>query len=110
MARLAAIEKALFYPTGTNIIELFADTWQPKFFGSKKPQQLWVDPCCGEGEAVAYLRDMWQDHVDATIYGIELDQGRAEKAQKVLDQVINAPAQQVEIPGLIDFLFMKSSL
>jgi len=91
MARLAAIEKGLYYPTPLSRIEDIAA-------GIKMPENPGFirifDPCCGEGKAVNRLGELLKAQSPACkveTWGVEISQDRAAKARKVLDRVINAP-------------------
>ena len=46
-----------------------------------------IDPCCGEGHALRFLRDKCQQPIHC--YGVELDKDRAMTAQTQLDNVLN---------------------
>ena len=54
----------------------------------------WLDPTCGEGEILAFLAN---SHPGVVMYGVELDKGRATKAQQVLHHCINAPIESMVI-------------
>lgn len=54
----------------------------------------WLDPTCGEGEILAYLA---KGHPGVQLYGVEIDKGRAMKAQQVLHHCINAPIESMVI-------------
>lgn len=59
---------------------------------------VWLDPTCGEGEALKQLSDPFQtEDCIITTYGVELDKGRAEKAKVLLSQCINAPIESMVI-------------
>jgi SAM-dependent methyltransferase len=47
-----------------------------------------LDCCCGTGEAVAELKQAWGSPANVKTYGIEVDKGRAEQAEKNLDEVL----------------------
>ncbi len=46
-----------------------------------------IDPCCGEGHALRFLRDQFLHPMHC--YGVELDKNRAAIAQTQLDNVLN---------------------
>jgi hypothetical protein len=74
MARLAAIEKGLFFATPDRVASLVAET--VVFVGNPARTIPLLDPCAGEGRAAAILSHAW----GTTSYGVELDEDRARKA------------------------------
>ena len=86
--RLAAQIKGGFYPAPAEAVAHAATHLRPPL----GCQLSLLDPCCGEGAALAQLADSLHrpsDHV----YGIELDQQRANKTQTLLpDAHILGPA------------------
>lgn len=78
-----------YYPTPLSVVERI------KTFLSYPAANVNVlDPCCGEGAAVETL----VEGVNATTYGIELDDYRAKKAKKSkLDYVLNCGYEDVRI-------------
>lgn len=91
MTRLNSKAKAGFYPTPPEMTRLIASCL-------KAPcNEAWraLDPCAGEGTALATLAVSFNRK--ATTYGIELDKNRAEKAEKVLDHVLNASYEAIRI-------------
>ncbi len=85
--RLAAQEKMGFYPTPNRSLQLIAQLLTP---ASKEQEIKALDPCAGEGEALAYTADgLRQQGAKVTTYGVELSPERAEKAAKVLDVVLD---------------------
>lgn len=83
MARLAAIEKGLYYPTPTRVFDLIARTVRaPEGYvtllgGSPYPPKL-LDPCAGEGTAAAELARAW----GMSPHGVELDADRCAAAHQ----------------------------
>lgn len=76
MARLAAIEKALYYPTPNEVIDTIARMVRPhegdvSLF--QPPPGNLLDPCAGEGTAAAQIARAW----GMGAYGVELDATRA---------------------------------
>src|SRR5690606_5074561 len=57
-----------------------------------------LDTTCGEGEILAFLQE-GNPHV--TTYGVEIEKGRALKAQTVLDVCIHAPIESCIITNNI---------
>lgn len=77
-----------YYPTPTSVV------YRIKSFLSFPDKNVNVlDPCCGEGAA---LQNLVED-MNATTYGIELDQYRAEQAKGVLDRVLHCGYEDVRI-------------
>jgi hypothetical protein len=96
MARLAAQEKMLYYPTPTSIMDKVA----PYIELPEKGIIRLFDPCAGEGEALAHLADLLRERAPETVgiqtWGVELNPDRAAKAGEVLDYVVSAPFEGVE--------------
>lgn len=97
MARLAAQEKMLFYPTWTKSLEMIKDrlTFQESQSGDK-PTML--DPSAGDGRAIEILGGS-----DAETYAIELDAGRASKIKA--DYVLTGPRELGQFSGPFDLIF-----
>ena len=77
MSRLASQAKAGFYPTPDSVCELLNSKL------SFEEGSRGLDPCCGEGEALAQLIKP-----GAASYGVELDHSRAQRARTQLDHVL----------------------
>lgn len=85
--RLAAQEKMGFYPTPKRSLQLIAQLLIP---ASKGQEIKALDPCAGEGEALAYAADRLRGQgAEVTTRGVELSPERAEKAAQVLDAVLD---------------------
>ena len=81
--RTAGKQKAGFYPTPNEVVELIADHIERPFVvGNFR----FLDPCCGTGEALQILSNRLS--VRET-YGVELDEERAKQAGLVLKQVLS---------------------
>jgi tRNA1(Val) A37 N6-methylase TrmN6 len=114
MARLEAIAKALYYPTDLRVLGVFIKH-HLKLGGVQANWGSILDPCCGTGEAVAFIRDQLQAIGRATVEeitskpsyqrssygygqpalrpewewvakGVELDEQRAEAAREWLGE------------------------
>ena len=86
--RLEGISKAGFYPTPPDVVKRIAAMCHLSTRNGE-PDFVYriMDPCCGEGEALA----LFQDSLDTTrmeLYGIELHKERAELARVCLDRVL----------------------
>lgn len=57
-----------------------------------------LDTTCGEGEILSFLQE---DNPNVTTYGVEIEKGRALKAQNVLDVCIHAPIESCIITNNI---------
>jgi hypothetical protein len=92
--RLAGQEKMGYYPTPLSQVTLVA-SWLGVEPG--KPVRL-LDPCVGEGEALAALAQMLAEQ-DARVetWGVELSPGRAEKAAACLDRVLPTAWEQARV-------------
>lgn len=95
MARLAAKEKILFYPTPLEIVELIASNIVPGNEGAI------LDPCCGTGEPLALLGA----RLGLTTYGNELHPGRFAKAAKRLAYCLNGAREFLDIEGQFAVVF-----
>lgn len=91
MSRLAAIEKALYYPTPARVVGMAATHFQihkPYYssysWGSREPSPYKVnvfDPCAGEGSAVKFLIEQL-GRESLVPWGVELDTARHVKANE----------------------------
>lgn len=77
--RLQARAKMGYYPTPRDVVDRIRS-----LLGFPEENVNLLDPCCGEGAALARLAE---GH-NATTYGIELDKYRARQAQERLDHVL----------------------
>ncbi|RLB30675.1 MAG: hypothetical protein DRH11_14480 [Deltaproteobacteria bacterium] len=78
MARLASQIKMGYYPTPVDVVARVKE-----MLHMPEGARL-LDPCCGEGEALALLAD----GTGASTYGVELDKDRMTKARETLDRVL----------------------
>ena len=123
MARIASQAKAGFYATPTHLLEqisrLVSLQWPTDLDGHHKGNHAVLDPCAGEGEALATLKKHWFDPVliahekrrtdasvsrwlsspEMTLYAIEMDQSRFERARQNCDysRTLHADAFRVDI-------------
>jgi type I restriction-modification system DNA methylase subunit len=95
MARLAAKEKALFYPTPLEIVATIASNIVSSDGGTI------CDPCCGTGEPLALLGDK----LGLITYGNELHPERFAQAKTRLDHCQNGAREFLEVEGKFDVLF-----
>ncbi|WP_240468620.1 DUF6094 domain-containing protein [Gracilibacillus sp. YIM 98692] len=67
------------------------------------------DPTCGEGAILHQLASYYRnEETSITTYGVELDKGRAEKADSVLDHVVNGPIESMVVShNVFSFLFLN---
>ena len=78
--RLEAQAKAGFYPTPPEVVDIL-QTW----IGEKKPgPRRLLDPCCGTGEPATHIAAA----AGCDAYGIEVNNERAQVAQKILTKVV----------------------
>lgn len=89
MSRLASKVKMGFYPTPIQTLREIAS------FLSFENSSNVLDPCCGEGEALEYVKRNAVNsrrnrfaYVDVASWGVEIDTDRAMKASGNLDEVI----------------------
>ncbi|HIE37962.1 MAG TPA: hypothetical protein EYP77_02650, partial [Anaerolineae bacterium] len=81
-----------YVPTPGSEVDRIAALLDPKGPG---PLRL-ADPCCGEGQALARLKNNLQSRCDIPIvtYGTEVDEERAKAAAARIDQVLWSPYQE----------------
>lgn len=103
MARLESDLKMGFFPTSISTLEkIFSKTTFDNTFGDKELRLL--DPCCGEGDALAYIGSV----LKAKTYGIEFDQERARKAFAKCDRFISGDAlMAIKSKQSFEFLFLN---
>ncbi|MBW1732375.1 MAG: class I SAM-dependent methyltransferase [Deltaproteobacteria bacterium] len=82
MARLASQIKMGYYPTPVDVVARVKE-----MLHIPEGARL-LDPCCGEGEALALLAE----GTGASSYGVELERERFKKSREVLDCVLWADA------------------
>lgn len=134
MARLAGLEKALYYPTDLDTVELIAQ--HVTISGYSKSSTFVIDPCIGEGLAAhrfvqALKGKPWDDAVASmrsssyssyasqcandvhasrdliTIKGIELDAERAKAAKELLGEknILESPMENAAVVGKFDLMW-----
>src|SRR5262245_12951209 len=88
--RIAGIEKLAYYPTPPRTLHLVAQALVITA-GADETCRL-LDPCAGQGEALAYLAQHIPRPIHSTVttYGIELADARAPLAAQVLDHLLHA--------------------
>ncbi len=91
MARLAAIQKGLFYPTPQRVLDLIVKT--VKLRRQTRRGRL-LDPCAGEGVA-SVLASAW--NMDS--YGVELHKARAVTAAGCMTNVLHGSFHQLSAPS-----------
>lgn len=109
MARLAAIQKMLYYPTPDRVMDMIASAVVWGHNPLQTEQGRILDPCAGEG-AVAVLGKAW----GLPTLGIELDPNRADTASVVLDEVrcgsysqLKVKQEQTRVPPICSVLFLN---
>lgn len=92
--RIAAVAKLGYYPTPPHTLALIAQALTIPTV--RAPIRL-LDPCAGQGEALAYLAQHIPHATGATVttYGIELADARAPLAAQCLDHLLHADYQEV---------------
>ncbi|SMC28416.1 Methyltransferase domain-containing protein [Desulfacinum hydrothermale DSM 13146] len=99
MARLASQAKLGYYPTPNEIVGIL------KSMLDFEPDTRILDPCCGDGEALANIAAG-----RAETWGIELEKNRFLAAQQRLDNVLHADALReitYQGPAAFDCLFLN---
>ncbi|MFN7976376.1 MAG: DUF6094 domain-containing protein [Acidobacteriota bacterium] len=88
MARLESIKIGGYYPAPADLLSSFASTsrWpSAEEIDGPCPSLVLVDPCAGEGEAIAGLRDAWalaHPHLKFRIVANEMEGGRGRALRK----------------------------
>jgi predicted RNA methylase len=85
--RLEGKIKMGYYPTPISVVERI------KSFIRFTEDSMILDPCCGEGKALAELAE----DTGAKTYGIEIDGHRAEEAKTKLDYLLKCGCEQTRI-------------
>ncbi|MCP4996134.1 MAG: hypothetical protein GY934_20495, partial [Gammaproteobacteria bacterium] len=101
MARLAAKEKVLFYPTPQEVMELIASNILTPASGPDDRVGTILDPCAGEGVPVAMLGH----HLGLISYGCELHPERFAQAKLRLDHCLSGAREYLDIAGQFTVLF-----
>lgn len=116
MTRLAAVEKVLYYPTQARVIERIAA--ELRLCGVDGQAFSFVDPCCGEGIALARLAELLAEsyndkggahrsaHPKVVTCGVEIHRGRYLEAKRRLDRAHNASAFQA-VGGGFDLMLLN---
>ena len=77
-----------YYPTPLTVVERVRT-----FLNYPQGNVNVFDPCCGEGLALQNL----VEGTNATTYGIELDEYRAEQAKRLLDHVLKGSYEDARV-------------
>ncbi len=97
--RLEASVKMGYYPTPLSTVERIRS-----FLKFPRENVSVLDPCCGEGLALKSL----VENANATTYGIELDEYRAERAKANLNHVLKGSYEDARISnGVFSCLFLN---
>lgn len=89
MAREISRLQCGHFRTQARIVQALAKLIHPASEGSISV----LDCCCGTGDALAELTKVWNSPQNVKTFGIEIDRGRAEAAEKNLDEVLWAPIE-----------------
>ena len=109
--RLAGQAKAGFYPTPPRVVDMIAGLVYGAR-GSYRGQDVLriLDPCCGEGEAVAQLAEQLRQRSSVPIetFGVELHNVRADEAAGRLDRALSTDLFQTSIGhGAFGLLYLN---
>lgn len=88
MARLESQAKLGFYPTPDHLVPVIASFISPATVSAN-----FLDPCCGEGEALNLMGLM----LAGKTYGVELDKERGLQAKKVVNSLIISDAMRTRV-------------
>ena len=110
--RLAAQSKGGFYPTPPKVVDLIAQLIRvPSGYYYRNREVLRIlDPCCGEGEAVAQMAEQLRSRSSVPIetYGVELHRVRADEAAGRLDRALSTDLFQTSIGhGAFGLLYLN---
>ena len=98
MSFLESQAKAGYYPTPPELLPSIAAFVTP----TPKGGHL-LDPCCGKGEAAAFLAKAW----NLKAYGVEINHARAVEASILLEQVIEDDYAAVTASHNFSVLFLN---
>ena len=101
MARLAAKERVLFYPTPLKIVETIATNIISDVSGPDERVGCILDPCAGTGEPLALLGD----HLGMVSYGCELHPDRFNQAKTRLHYCLNGARECLQVEGQFNVLY-----
>lgn len=106
MARLASQSKGGFYATPDGQMSLILPHLKVK---DLKGYLNFLDPCCGEGEALKQLGDHFSEAHQITVktYGVELEETRFEKANKQIHQVIHDGYENIRTEANFNLLWLN---
>lgn len=96
MARLESESKGGYYPTPPEEMNHILARLDLTEEAKNKGITL-LDPCAGEGDALYQMAEYFNRYTSVSTYGIELEQGRAEKAAIKLDQVLSCGYEEVRM-------------
>ncbi|MBF0121201.1 MAG: class I SAM-dependent methyltransferase [Desulfobacterales bacterium] len=97
MARLESEIKLGYYKTPVTVVEKIKNNLK---INNNANTVRFLDPCCGEGEALSILTDGIKD---VESYGIELEKNRFEKAAQVLTKTMWADSLEEAQVGYSSF-------
>ncbi len=115
-----------YYPTPERVTEFIANNVTRHIFWKRAETQYEearhetriLDPCCGEGTAVARFAERLQERAEATLhqphplrvvtYGIEVEEERSKAARQIMTQVWHADIDSMRImPSSYDYLWLN---
>lgn len=102
MGRLASQAKGMYYPTPHSVIDLILDQIKVTDWGCGYNPTRILDPCIGDGSPAFKLSEA----LGGSLYGIELNQERAEHAT-VYGKVLCGSYHQIDTNLMFDILFLN---
>lgn len=104
MARLESEQKGGFYPTPSDEMALVI-----KRIRAEENGVTLLDPCAGEGWALKQVQDhLLKQDVKSTTFGIELERTRADKAEDVINNVINCGYEEARMShNAFSFMYLN---
>ncbi len=94
-----------FFPSQPRIVAAIAKLIRPAAEGNVSI----IDAGCGEGAAIRQLKKEWGDPQNVKLYGVESDKGRADAAEKVLDEVIWGVIEDTRPSACCSLLWLNPS-
>ena len=109
--RLEGQAKGGFYPTPPRLIPMIGSMVNVMGQHGRNTVVRVLDPCCGNGDALASLAEWWMSKYRSTrvlTYGVELHSDRADEAAEKLDNPISSDLFRTSIANeAFDILFLN---
>ncbi|MEF2246444.1 DUF6094 domain-containing protein [Paenibacillus sp. IITD108] len=106
MARIASQSKGGYYPTPVEELHLLCKYLQGVLENEESIINL-LDPCCGEGEALHMIAQALGDSRCIQTYGVELEEGRVNKAASYLKHVLHDGYENMRTEAKFSLLWLN---